>query len=74
MGKGRVRTRIRMDYGCTRAAYFERYGEESDEYVGERQVGQIVISDGPHPFAGDYGPYDQTVAGHGDYRYGSVEH
>lgn len=56
------------------STYFKWYGEEGDEYVGESQVGQIVISDRPHPSAGDDSPYDQPVTGHGDHRYGSVEH
>lgn len=54
--------------------YFEGYGEEGDEDIGERQVCQVVVGDRPHPVAGDDGPYDQAVAGHGDHRYGSVEH
>lgn len=33
-----------------------------------------MIGHRPHALAGDDGPYDQPVAGHGDHRYGPVEH
>lgn len=54
--------------------YFERYCEEGDEYVGKRQVSQIVVGDRPHTLTGGYGPYYQTVPGYGDHGYWPVEH
>lgn len=56
------------------STHLERHGEQRDDDVGERQVGQIVIGHGAHALAGGDGPYDQPVAGHGDHRYGPVEH
>jgi len=49
--------------------YLKWYGEECNKYISERQVCQVVIGDRPHPLAGDDGPYDQPVSGHGYHRY-----
>lgn len=74
LGNDRTWGRDKRRAGGKRCAtYFERYGKQGDEYVGKRQIGQIVIGDRSHPLAGNDRPYDQPVAGHGDHRYGPVQ-